>query len=251
MAILQSPIVPTRLHRYRAFTRGPQAIDEEIDSILQRYIYCANFLRMNDPMEGYYRSSALLRKHEKYKEIRREITDSKSQIGFACFSERADNVLMWAHYAGNNSGICISYAGSALEKGFSKNEKLVRVAYVDEAPLFYLSHAEDAKNAAIRSLSQKRHDWAYEREWRVMAAEGRVDIGRKSAIKRVTFGLRTDDAHKAKIIAALEGTGIAIHAMRVAKFGLISEPVDEPIRKAKATTKKPTKTKKAKRKKSS
>lgn len=83
-----------------------------------------------------------------------------------------------------------------------------------------------------------------------MSSQDRADIGRENAIKRVTFGLRTEEAHKTKIIEALKDTGIPIHAMRVAKFGLISEPIDEIIMKAKPVSKKSKKAEKTKKAKS-
>ena len=127
---------------------------------------------MNDPMEGFYRPSRLLRGQTDYKNIVRKITDAKSQTGIACFSETYENVLMWAHYAGNYAGICIAYSARSLLDGLPDEASLVRLAYIDRPPLIQSSHARDVGDATIRILSQKQHNWAYEREWRI-----RVGIG--------------------------------------------------------------------------
>lgn len=52
MATILQPETPTRLYRYRGFARSDEAIDQEIDEIRENYIWCANFMDMNDPMEG-------------------------------------------------------------------------------------------------------------------------------------------------------------------------------------------------------
>ena len=54
MAEVRAPIVPSRIYRYRSLTRSPTALDEEIDSIENNYLYCPEFTRMNDPMEGFF-----------------------------------------------------------------------------------------------------------------------------------------------------------------------------------------------------
>jgi len=215
MGHLQPPIVPSRLHRYRSLVRNAHAIDEEIESVLENYIYCADFSRMNDPMEGFYRPSKLLKGSADYRAILRDITNSKSDVGIACFSETDENVLMWTHYAGNYTGICISYSGSELLKGLSDSASLVRLAYVDEPPMIFPSHAQNADNAAVRILSQKKYNWAYEREWRILATVGKVSLGRAKAVKRISFGSRIDPVHRDKILNAIRGTNIEAYSMEI------------------------------------
>jgi hypothetical protein len=215
MGILQPPIVPSRLHRYRSLSRSARAIDEEIDSIVKNYIYCADFSRMNDPMEGFYRPSKLLKGSDDYKAIVGDITGRKSAIGIACFSETDENVLMWTHYAGNYAGICISYSGSELLRGSANSVNLVRLAYVDDPPMLFPSHAQNADNAAVRILSQKKYKWAYEREWRILASVGKVSLGRAKAIKQISLGSRIDPSHRKKLLDAIRGTGIEAYSMEI------------------------------------
>jgi len=66
---------------------------------------------------GFYRPSRILQGQSNYKRIIRKITDSKSGIGIACLSETYDNTLMWAHYAGNYTGVCFGYSAKKLLKG--------------------------------------------------------------------------------------------------------------------------------------
>jgi hypothetical protein len=122
MAEVQRPIVPSRLYRYRSLTRSADAVQQEINSILKKYLYCSEFTRMNDPMEGFYRPSKILRGKSDYKGIVRQITDSKSGVGIACFTETYEDVLMWTHYAGNYTGMCLSYSTKELLVGLPVKE---------------------------------------------------------------------------------------------------------------------------------
>lgn len=170
---------------------------------------------MNDPMEGFFRAGKKLRGKSGYTRIVRDITNAKINAGFACFSETYDNVLMWAHYAGNYRGICLEYSTKILLEGLPSGVCLVRLAYLDEPPQLLATHASDAGNAAIRVLSQKQHNWAYEREWRVFGSAGRVNYGRDQAITRVFFGSCIDLEHKKQLLSAIRGTSIEAQMMEI------------------------------------
>jgi hypothetical protein len=85
MAQVRAPIVPNRLYRYRSLNRSSTALEEEVSSIRNHFLYCAKFSLMNDPMEGFFRPSKLLRGKINYKRIVQSVTDAKSEIGIACF----------------------------------------------------------------------------------------------------------------------------------------------------------------------
>jgi Protein of unknown function (DUF2971) len=214
-AQVRPPIVPSRLYRYRSLTRSSTAVEEEITSISEHYLYCAKYTSMNDPMEGFFRPGKKLRGKRDYKQVVRVITDAKIDTGFACFSETYDNVLMWARYAGNYTGICLAYSTAILLGGLPDDVSLVRLAYVDEPPQLLAVHASDPGNAAIRVLSQKQHNWAYEREWRVFGSAGRVHYGHNQAITRVFFGSRIDSDHKSRLLSTIRGTSIEAYMMEI------------------------------------
>ena len=64
---------------------------------------------MNDPMEGFYSESKLLEKARDIGGIRAAIASRKTMIGMCAFSEVFNHELMWAHYADQFRGICITY----------------------------------------------------------------------------------------------------------------------------------------------
>jgi len=189
---------------------------------------------MNDPMEGFFRPSRILRGKSDYKKIVRDITKAKSEIGIACFSETYENILMWAHYAGNYAGMCFAYSPSDLLDGLPDDASLVRLAYVDAPPQLLKSHATDAGDAAVRVLSQKQYNWAYEREWRVLGGTGPMSYGHKQAIRSIFFGSRIKTNHKAQVLLAIRGTTIKAYMMEISGYEHSWEPIDDSPKGPKA-----------------
>jgi hypothetical protein len=215
MAQIERPVLPTRLYRYRSLTRDENSLHEEIDAIRENYLWCSDFTRMNDPMEGFYRPSSRLKDKGNYNRILKQITSMKTNVGMACFSDTKENVLMWTHYAGNHTGICLAYSTRRLIDGLPSYVSLVRLAYGDDPPLLSTGDARNAETAARKILSQKKYNWAYEREWRVLGPKGRVDIGSENAVTDLYFGARIDLKHRQKMLSKLQGTGIKAHIMQV------------------------------------
>lgn len=83
MASIESYVQPRRLYRYRSLTN----VDQELDALLKGYLYCSPYKNLNDPMEGLFTSSRLLKKSTNYRAIRDAIRDNKSRLGTCSFSE--------------------------------------------------------------------------------------------------------------------------------------------------------------------
>ena len=92
MATIESFVQPRRLYRYRS----AGYLDRELDSILKGYLYCSPYMNLNDPMEGLFTSSKILRKSDGYRAVRDAIRDNKARIGICSFSEVYDHELMRA-----------------------------------------------------------------------------------------------------------------------------------------------------------
>ena len=136
MAEVQPPIVPESLYRYRSLSRSTDAPQEEIDFDSEK----VPVLRTISPHERsdgrIYQPSVNLRGRPDYRTIVREITNSKSTIGIACFTETHEDVLMWTHYAGNYTGMCLSYSTSKLLAGLAHQVNLVRLAYTGQTSAY-------------------------------------------------------------------------------------------------------------------
>jgi len=229
MAELLVPILPSRLYRYRSLARDPRALTQELESISAKYLFCSPFSRMNDPMEGFFRPSQVLQRSQ-FRSSLNEITNAKSNIGIACFTETFEDVLMWAHYAGNYNGICISYYARALVLGLPADSKVVRLTYVDEPPLVYPSHVRNMSKAAVHILSQKKYAWAYEREWRVLAHVGEVPIESEQPVRAIYLGSRISQDHRKTILQRIKRLAIKAYAMKVDGYAHTWEPINAAAR---------------------
>ena len=210
-AILEPPVRPQRLYRYRKLSEG--RLDRELDAIESQYLWCSQFNKMNDPMEGFFRRSTEVGASANYKGITEQIcADNNKLVGIASLSDTNENELMWAHYAENYMGICIAYETIALLNGLPSNVSLVRLGYDDQPP--QILGAKDYE-VAKEILSQKKGSWAYEREWRVLApSTGRVDIKGK-CITHIYLGAQITEGGMNSILERVGNTDIAISAMKV------------------------------------
>jgi hypothetical protein len=215
-ARIDAPALPPRLFRYRSISRTKAALDQELDAITQGYIYCADFTRLNDPMEGSYNPTTLLEGKKDYKRVVEAITEKKVNIGIASFSEVKHSELMWAHYADNHSGICISYYSRNLRDALPGNIHMLRVGYFDEPPLISSNEAVLLSSATRKIFAHKKLGWQYEREWRVLGPKGKVALDEDyNVIAAVYLGTRIDPADRRRAISTLRPLKIPILEMKV------------------------------------
>ena len=125
---VETYVIPRYLYRYRSL----QQFNREMDCIKQAYLYCANFVQMNDPMEGFYSESKLLEKARDIGGIRAAIASRKTMIGMCAFSEVFNHELMWAHYADQFRGICITYDFFKLRHNLPAGTSFSRIYYNEE-----------------------------------------------------------------------------------------------------------------------
>jgi hypothetical protein len=235
MAKLALPTLPEFLFRYRALSGDDDVIlgsdtvlEREVEAIKKPYIWCADFRKLNDPMEGLFAPTRRLKKHTRRQEIVDAIIDGTSGVGIASFSDTNSNELMWTHYAARSTGICIEYRPQKLLTGLPDGATLVRVGY-DEKPAFVsVADLNDPPRAIKKVLSQKKFNWAYEREWRLLSVPDMALISDTKAVKRVYLGTRISEYHRGRLTEALSNTGIQLLEMRVKGYSYTQRKVTFP-----------------------
>jgi hypothetical protein len=211
-------VQPPRLYRYRSLKK----FERELEALEQGYIFCAAYTTLNDPMEGVFHSSKVFRESDNYRDARRAIVDNKTQIGMSSFSEVHDHELMWAHYADQYRGICISYSFTKLLGELSDDVSFARMYYNETVPLVRHSRQEP-ENTAKMVLSYKNYRWLYEREWRMFAPLGKAKYDAKSCVTRVLLGSRIASDKRRTIIRTMDSLDIATHDMKIEKYSIIFE----------------------------
>jgi DUF2971 family protein len=219
MAIIDRPSLPSRLYRYRSITRDDDALEQELSAITEGYIWCSAFKKLNDPMEGSYNPTTLLKGRADYKRIVNAILANKVNVGIASFSEVKHSELMWTHYTSNHAGICISYRATALMDALPDKVHMVRVAYTDAPPLISSKEASDFESATRKIFEHKKVGWQYEREWRVLGPLGKVSLDKKAGcVRSVYLGTRIRPSHRQKIIDMLKPLKIPLYEMQVNRY---------------------------------
>ncbi|MFT4850852.1 MAG: hypothetical protein ACI83B_003413 [Sediminicola sp.] len=96
------------------------------------------------------------------------------RVGICCFSNRADNILMWSHYAKNHTGFVIEFNVNPNDPAGNMSnveKKLIGydVIYQDNMPII---KAGTRDFDAVKSVFlTKSTDWTYEQEYRVLTTE--------------------------------------------------------------------------------
>jgi len=110
--------------------------------------------------------------------LQRGTSELRSSLRISCFSETYLSVPMWAHYAGNHSGICIEWCPLTWSKAEPRLRHFYPVIY-DEHPFQVPSLAFSPHNqgADILLALRKSIDWSYEKEWRYVVRSAASNSG--------------------------------------------------------------------------
>lgn len=107
--------------------------------------------------------------------------------GVACYSEKNDNLLMWAHYGGQSTGMCL-----AFDTELAPFSDLRKVRYVDSIPpldVVSLTINQDPGSTVRDLYCTKSKWWEYEQEWRALHMNaGTVYTYEPKALIAIYFG---------------------------------------------------------------
>lgn len=213
MATIESFVTPRQLYRYRSLVN----FDQELEAIEEGYLYCAAYHQLNDPMEGTFTSSRLLKKSPNYRAIRDAVIDNKARMGLCSFSEVHDHELMWAHYADNFKGICVAYKLALLLDNLDEDVNFVRMYYNETVPTIRSTRTEP-NGLAKMVLSYKNYRWLYEREWRMFASLGKASYEKTECVARVYLGSRIHSTNRKRIKDRLKRLGIETRDMTITQY---------------------------------
>lgn len=112
----------------------------------------------------------------------------RETYGVTCFSEKDDSLLMWAHYANNNRGICVEYDLRKINQELHFTP--IPIVYSKKRVIFDKFNLMNSENDTIRilikSITTKSDEWTYENEWRIIrekqTCENDWDESRKGAL---------------------------------------------------------------------
>ncbi|MES0202792.1 DUF2971 domain-containing protein [Mesorhizobium sp. LNHC209A00] len=234
-AEIETYAIPYNLYRYRSLRRigkpDKEVLDRELRSIEQSSLWCSDFDNMNDPMEGAFEPSAAVKENRRYAELAQTIRDGKLGYGMCAFSEAKDIELMWAHYADEFRGVCVSYSFRSLRYGLGSDKSFTRLCYSDSPPR--VVNTTGPQNDILRILSTKHYRWQYEREWRLFTPviglnQYHRKLRNRPVVTRVYAGYRMDPSVRQEIFERMNAIKIPVYVMSLEnysiKFRLIRRP---------------------------
>jgi hypothetical protein len=161
--------------------------------------------------EGMERAERLIpRTHEEFRAV---VADLK----VLCLAEIHDNILMWAHYGRNHTGVvlelkCIAECDSAWGAARPVRYETAMPLLIDEDKLVALlsgvgNLAED--QILENSVFVKAADWAYEKEWRLIGVRDKTKTTEDftfsvDEISAVYLGCRISTADKEAMIGIVD-----------------------------------------------
>ncbi|MGZ9669577.1 DUF2971 domain-containing protein [Pseudomonas sp. GNP014] len=166
------------------------------------------------------------------------IREKLKNVGIYSLSSVNDEILMWSHYADNHKGFCIGF--DTLHKNTIPQTKLFPVNYKDtfsdlndpeiiikfytdifskyrhlpprawkakSDKLAEILKKEDDRRGGISVLTDKYHKWSYEQEFRLVDEKSYgVKKFKPRCLKSITFGIRTSEEDRCKIIEICKNT---------------------------------------------
>ena len=188
-----------------------------LDIIKNNHIYAGIFSKMNDPMEGTYKSI----EGNIQEDIKKELSKEKSINRFCSLSTSNKFVLMWAYYAEGHKGYCIEI--DTNESHIEKKD-LVKIKYNNDRPKYDPSKDEMAENFVRTLLSRKYTDWAHEDEWRYFVRHD--TYWRQVKISKVYIGAGVLDKDFKNIEKDIKKINNSIEVVHMKKSDFFDEHID-------------------------
>lgn len=202
--------IPKKLYKYGSFE---SKYWEEV--VFEGKIYLSKASSFNDPFDcranislralkkGKFRDALVNRFGNGVDKITREqmdgiVEDLRGDIYVFCFSELYNSILMWSHYAKNNTGFCVEYDTSLIKDYIKQN--LVPVLYENKYIDITNSIISSNKNSGIICSIVKARDWEYEKEWRLIEYEANHKYLKKQ-ISAIYLGINCDTKNQERVVS--------------------------------------------------
>ncbi|WP_052075305.1 DUF2971 domain-containing protein [Pseudomonas lutea] len=160
----------------------------------------------------------------------------QSSYKICSLSERVDSLLMWGHYGANHTGFAMEYDFQSLPADDVMALCLWPVFYgdtiFDVSTTINMDQGEGFNNLfAIASAMHKAADWSYEREWRIVIADGPTTPSRSflAPLKAVHLGSKISAENEKTIIDIARAINVPAYKMQLSQheFKMESVPLQQ------------------------
>ncbi|MFZ1416167.1 MAG: hypothetical protein WAS73_16545 [Defluviicoccus sp.] len=205
-------------YKFRS-SSSPESFKFILDIINKKRLFCADWKKLNDPMEGIF-TYARLSNSEDNNENLGTIAIEKSKIKICSLSKDLNNYLLWCHYASGFHGVAIKIS---LNPG---HKNLKEVKYSPElCHTNFCSSLSQLPLSAEEILCSKLKVWEYEKEYRILNDNQYFDIEKNDGrIDEVIVGprLRECEIKFNRLKSACNKYKIAISTVNIDNTGGIT-----------------------------
>lgn len=199
--LVKRNINPDFIYKYKSINNQTD-LDRLIELLDSNKIYAPLYNELNDPFEGQIVNIELCGYAGMTMSLAADDEDMvvrgyKDRYRLLSFSDSPVNPLLWAHYAGNYTGICLCFSTRKSFKGFAP------VKYCDKRETVSFDNDSDDSELAkcvMDSFFKKQKDWSYEREYRLVTEVDNKYLAFDDAeLKGIVFGHNMPQDYKDKI----------------------------------------------------
>ena len=105
--------IPDILFKYYSLTDNLDLNEKKLETLLQKKIFMSEAKYLNDPFDNkaYFYKPDLLKKYKRLEPVEGKIIDDFTRFSkvTSLTSNGVNSMPMWAHYANNHNGFCVSY----------------------------------------------------------------------------------------------------------------------------------------------
>lgn len=245
--------IPKRLYKYfPLFDEQRNEYEKEnlkrIDSLLEGQLWVAKYDMLNDPFEYkmLYLDREKIEKHGWSVEVLNDFLEGIKSLSLTtCFSGEEENHMpMWAHYANNHKGYCISYKVTKPEliTPVFYEPKRVGIASIATNLIssFHDRNEEQMRKFSILynlSLCCKHSLWKYENEYRLIYPDNNSNSGKLISLKEVGLevesifvGYKTEPALYEQLLKIGNSLGCNVYRMAFNEYLEYFKLVSQKIR---------------------
>ena len=175
-----------------------------------------------------------------------EIFLSHFNMGVFCLTLNERSIQMWAHYAGNHTGVCYKFDMSGYESLALPESECGTFPFFAVLPVSYSEEFPARENTKLspegfpKEFAEKHMGWSYEEEWRALMPDCKTDLGgqrlppnwsacqgagfyhHRGTLNGVILGCRAEATMKKKVIdmANLRKLGVWEARPKIAEYDL-------------------------------
>lgn len=225
-----------------------------IDGLVKGTLYFASPKQLNDPFDCRVdikksAKQAIGQLSGRRKEILTNLTNMEryldqiqrdtSNVAVCSFSLFLNDSLLWAHYANQHRGLCLTY--DFPESFLDNPREILAVApveyednsmtkwFVDNTPTKENDFKEFTLEIVKKALTIKSPAWGYEKEVRIIRMQSGPFEIEKRHLKQVCFGLDTTDSDIDLIRKVIDNAGYSVTFCRIERsqsdFGIEAKEI--------------------------